>query len=113
VWRGNSLVLEEYQIGSTTFDNVRFGDYGDLSALQGFKWDYSGAIAGGSESVGRKLVEQAMTQLQIADELGVPLEWHVADTQLQGMQNVLGPELSSKITWVTYSLSGVRRAWGL
>ena len=113
VWSGGSLILQEYQISNVKFDNVTFGAYGDLTSLQEFKWDYIGSIVSGNEAVADKLIEQATTQLTIADELGVPLEWHVADTQLQNFQNVLGGDISAMIKWVTYSLSGVRTDWNL
>jgi len=113
VWSGNSLILQEYQIGSTKFDNVGFDANGNLTSLMEFKWDYIGSIMSGNQKIADKLVEQATTQLAIADELGVPLEWHVAKTQLQNFQNVLGPEISARIKWVTYSLSQVRANWSL
>jgi hypothetical protein len=113
VWSGSSLVLQEYQIGGTKFDNVAFGAYGDVTSLLEFKWDYIGSIVSGKQAVADKLVAQALGQLTIADELGIPLEWHVADTQLQNFHNVLGSDISALIRWVTYPLAGVRASWNL
>jgi hypothetical protein len=113
VWSGSSLILQEYQIGDTKFDNVAFGAYGDVTSLLEFKWDYIGSIVSGNQAVADKLVTQALGQLTIADELGIPLEWHVADTQLQNFQNVLGSDISALIKWVTYPLAGVRASWNL
>ena len=114
VWSGSSLILQEYQIGDTKFDNVAFGAYGDVTRLLEFQVGLSSAPSwSGNQAVADKLVTQALGQLTIADELGIPLEWHVADTQLQNFQNVLGSDISALIRWVTYPLTGVRADWNL
>ena len=98
---GSSIIVEEYRIGGLNFDNATFNESGSLQSLEEFKWDYSGSIASGNQGVADSLVNQATQQLEVADRLGVPLNWHVQAAQETAFRNVLGP-LADRINFLPY-----------
>ncbi len=90
-------------IDGMLFDNATFDETGSLKALQEFKWTYEGAIASGNKNVADSLKEQATAELEISNQRGVPLEWHVREDQLRYFKEALGPDVSKNITWKTYA----------
>jgi hypothetical protein len=99
---GGTIYLLEYNVNNVRFDNARFDEWHNLEALQEFKWTYEGSIASGNPGVAQSLINQATAQVREADRLGVPLEWHVMESQETAFRCVLGPELSDRITWQPY-----------
>jgi hypothetical protein len=99
--RAGSIILEEYRIGGLNFDNATFNESGALQSLEEFKWDYSGSIASGNQGVADSLVNQATQQLEVAERLGVPMNWHVQAAQEYAFRNVLGP-LADRINFLPY-----------
>lgn len=97
-----AIVLREYQIGKIDFDDVKFDPDGNLQSLDEFKAPYDGPIAAGSWKAVRRLRKQADAQLEVADEFGVPLKWHVPTAQLENFKNALGKARSKAIEWVPY-----------
>jgi hypothetical protein len=100
-YRGSSIIVEEFRIGNLNFDGASFTDSGALKSLDEFKWDYSGSIASGNVGVADRLVEQATEQLEVADRLGIPLNWHVQAAQESAFRNVLG-SLANRINFLPY-----------
>ncbi len=96
----DTISMPEYEIDGTSFDGAKFDRFGNLQALKEFKSDYTGAIMRGDWKIARSLRRQARTQLAIADDAGVPLEWHVIQGQEQAFRTVLG-KLADRITFVT------------
>ena len=100
---GSTITTREYMIDGMLFDNATFDETGSLKALQEFKWTYEGAIASGNKNVADSLKEQATAELEISNQRGVPLEWHVREDQLRYFKEALGPDVSKNITWKTYA----------
>lgn len=98
-YKGSSIVVEEYRAGGLNFDAAsELGE--ELTALEEFKGDYSGSIASGNAGVANRLVKQATEQLEIAESLGVPLNWHIEKAQEHAFRYVLG-SLADRINFKT------------
>jgi hypothetical protein len=100
-YEGGSIIVREYRIDDVNFDRVTFDKQGYLESLDEFKWDYSGSIASGKRGVAESLVDQATEQLNVADRLGVRLDWHVQRSQVDAFKKVLG-KLADKINFIPY-----------
>jgi hypothetical protein len=99
---GGTIYLLEYNVNGVRFDSAKFDEWHNLEALQEFKSSYEGSIRSGNVNVSNSLVDQATVQVREADRLGVKLEWHVMATQEQAFRQVLGPNLSGRISWQPY-----------
>ncbi len=109
IWSGKpysfgkgSITVTEYNVKGVRFDRASHDQLGHLKSLDEFKWTYEGSIASGNEGVAKSLRDQASTQIRIADELGVPLEWHVRKDEIPAFKKVLGPDIAKHITFVPY-----------
>lgn len=97
-----TITVQEYNVKGVRFDRASFDQFGDLKSLDEFKYTYAGSIASGNQGVADSLKAQAKSQISIADELGVPLEWHVKKAEIKAFQQALGPELTKHITFKPY-----------
>jgi hypothetical protein len=103
MFSGNNILVMEYRAGGVDFDRAMFDQFGSLDSLNEFKSSYAGSIARGDLNVARRLRVQALSQIRVANELGVPLEWHVPANEMPMFQNALGPWRSARITWMPYT----------